>query len=936
MCVTPLAWFLGKGAVLIDGVDTNFPLSPITWFLRRFFVWTDIFNAGSNFSSSTAGIFFHLIQVIPFSLGLGLKFTEIFSLVFWFAAIVISSFVLARVLTKNKLAQLTFVSLYVFNTYLFNTWENVKVSNLAVAVGLPAVLALLINVNLNKISIGKFVFFSTLISVLISGSGINPAYFVTIILVIVLYLLFHPKTIKRGSILLLIMFLVNIFWILPTVNFLIFGSKPVNSLSDIGYVNWIDDLSKKTSAFNVMRLQGAWDWYVFADSTREPEYLPYAANYLWNLPFVVFSVLIPLLAILSLAIQNRERKNLYRFFGTLFVLGIVLGIGTHTPTGFIYTFLAKHVPFFSFFRSPWYIFTPFATLSIAGLILLLSEYSLLKYVRPKKLLSFLFVLFVFGNLIYTYPLVTGKIFRPSRKDGFYIKFPPYVWSAKAWLTKRYKASDNRIISYPDDEIEKFKWGYRGVESILGLLSDVPLVGPNLVDSNSFVDAYLKEFYVSLRQGHFNSAFSMLPFFSADTLFVKNDADTSVPIVTFDGKDPRFEINNFGQWSFIVNKDLSQTGRRIFIPKRVYMNLSGNVSLAGASKFLKADTLVVDSNDSEVEKARASYGAPYLPVILEAKKESLAQSSSQRYSFEMPHRGIFNLAIEKGGFGDEEISVTLDGKLIKTTIEDTDESIIFKKVLINEGRHIVVVSVPVKTLLLRDNLNYQSSTLRKNALVFSMRDHFFDPYSDYVISFDYKYGSGNPPLFEAIQYTPSDLIGNSNIYLKKNGGFESQSFVVNTIDVPSKLDILITLPKESDPASISYFKNVRITKIFDSRVFIFEEAKEIEKVPALEYKRINPVKYEVTVEKGGEGYFLVFLDNFSKDWQLVSDDIFKIQGHFSSNGYANGWYVTGGRGSQKLTVYYRPQDIYVAGLVISALSIGSCIIVGVRLWRKYFS
>ena len=60
--LTPLIWFYGKGSVFINGIDTNFPLDPWIWFQRRLYVWNSITNGGADFSSSTAGLFFHLIQ----------------------------------------------------------------------------------------------------------------------------------------------------------------------------------------------------------------------------------------------------------------------------------------------------------------------------------------------------------------------------------------------------------------------------------------------------------------------------------------------------------------------------------------------------------------------------------------------------------------------------------------------------------------------------------------------------------------------------------------------------------------------------------------------------------------------------------------------------------------------------------------------------------
>src|SRR3990167_5382989 len=143
-CLTPLVWFIGRdSSTIINGLDTNFPLDPLIWFGRRFFVWNNIVNAGSDFSSSISGLFFHLIQVVPYLIGLSLRWVQVISVIFWFSAIVISSFILARVIVpKSKWSQIIIVVIYSYNTYLFNTWENVKVSNLSLYASLPLFIAI--------------------------------------------------------------------------------------------------------------------------------------------------------------------------------------------------------------------------------------------------------------------------------------------------------------------------------------------------------------------------------------------------------------------------------------------------------------------------------------------------------------------------------------------------------------------------------------------------------------------------------------------------------------------------------------------------------------------------------------------------------------------------------------------------------------------------
>ena len=173
-----------------------------------------------------------------------------------------------------------------------------------------------------------------------------------------------------------------------------------------------------------------------------------------------------------------------------------MGAGTHPPTGFVYSFLVGKIPFFSFFRSPWYIFTPYLIFAYAGLASLL--FAGLEKPRIRFIVYSLTFLFVVGYLLYSYPLVTGKIFRPSKPDGFYVKFPDYVWEAEKWLQGENNGINGRIITYPDDQIENFSWGYKGTDTILSLFSTHEFITPSFNLASKPLQNLLDEFYSCIK------------------------------------------------------------------------------------------------------------------------------------------------------------------------------------------------------------------------------------------------------------------------------------------------------------------------------------------------------------------------------------------------------------------------------------------------------
>src|SRR3989344_5016848 len=321
--LVPLIWFYRYPGVIINGSDTNFPLNVSAWFTRRLYVWQNVSNAGSDFSSSTAGTFFHFVQLLPSLLGLNLHVIQVASLLFWFALLVFSAFVLARAILPGKpAAQSVFVALYVFNIYLFNTWENVKVTNLSLVTALPLAISLLIFLQNKSISLTRGVFYSALVGLVLSGTGINPAYWIVFFGILLIYLFFNlltqPRRVSQVSNFFAVsagVVLVNAFWILPSLNFIFGNITPFGSLDKLGFTNWTDSLSVHTSLLNIMRLQGAWGWYSVDFQTNQPVYIPYAPNYFYRLPFLAFSFLLPALALISLIWRDKQHKSLYIFFG---------------------------------------------------------------------------------------------------------------------------------------------------------------------------------------------------------------------------------------------------------------------------------------------------------------------------------------------------------------------------------------------------------------------------------------------------------------------------------------------------------------------------------------------------------------------------------------------------------------------------------------------
>ncbi|MBX4205640.1 alpha-(1-_3)-arabinofuranosyltransferase family protein [Candidatus Microgenomates bacterium] len=930
--LTPIIWYIGRGNILINGLDTNFPLNPLVWLHRRFFAWYDVSNGGNDFNSSVSGLFFHFLQTLPFVLGIDLRTVQILNLVFWFSSIVFSGYFFIKSIVKNNsIAQVLFVALYTFNIYLFNTWENIKVSNLSLYIGLPLFIGAIVRFKDKKINYKKLSLYIALFSLASSGSGINPSYFITILFGFLFFCFClvisikqkeeKTRLIKGVGLSVLILFLVNLFWILPLFNFLFLLKKP-GVLEDLGFTNWVDSLSANTSILNVIRLQGAWDWYAL--SNKIPLYIPYALNYFYNPIFILFSFVVPVLVLLALIFKKKEKSTYYFIFAALSTIGIFLSAGTHKPTGILFTNLMKFVPFFSFFRSPWYIFTPLITLSFSALVALFIENIYLTFVNKKilRLINVFLIIFLVGHLVYSYPLINGKIYRPDRDDSFFTSFPNYVFETQKWLKNNKDV--NRVIAYPDDQLESFKWGYKGTDSILGLFSEQEFITPTFNFPSKGIEKIINEFYIFAKRGNYKEAFSVLKFLGVDTIFVKSDANSISPNLDYNKMvDLGAVEKKIGEWSFF-ELPKAELNKKIFISNYVYIDNQHKSDWQAAANILPKDATIVSDEDSEVEKF-SSDGLLGKIIVPEEIENNLTSNNSKTFSFDVAKKSTYKIALESFGLEDQEIKVFLDNNPLDNF--KIENGFIMWEQELQAGTHIINVDFPdTQNQFLADEfVNQQGIIEAKTAekaqtLVIPVEN--FDSTFNYVFEFEYLYSYGVEPELRLLQFRNSVPLRIFPVQSYSTPEWIKHGSIVEPVIIPdSQLELQIRLATDNKHTeSKSLFKNLNIRKIYKNKLYVIKDAATFSKTqPEIEFTKISPVEYAVTVKNISSPYILSFLENYSTGWKVKSNSSVSNPPHFMINGFGNGWYMANTTFGQKLTIYYEPQKMLNVGLFISGLS-----------------
>ncbi|CAN5301182.1 hypothetical protein BH10PAT1_BH10PAT1_2970 [soil metagenome] len=957
LSLTPILWFIGKHGVLINGVDTNFPLAPALWFARRMFVWQSIVNLGSDFSAGSAGLFFHLIQLIPFKLGLSLQIAEIISLVFWFTLVTLSSWILARILFVNKkLPQIIFVVLYTLNIYMFNTWENVKVANLSLIVTIPLAISILLLLKQKKLSRSTGALMTFIVGIIFSGAGINPAYIISFFGILTIFLFGQIlndiknkneilESLKDFLLLSIVIILANLFWILPTTNFIFSSITSSNSIGAIGFSNWIDSLSQNTSLVNVIRMLGAWDWYVFDGASKLPVYIPYAAKYFFNPFFVGFSFLVPSVAFASFLIRKKITNFLYVTFGIMLFLGIFLTAGTHPPTGIVFSFLARHVPFFSLFRSPWYIFAPFVGLSIAGLCgLFFSEIEdRFERIKVIKIAEVVFIIFA---LIYAYPILLGKVFRPNFNGSFYINFPNYVFDTRDYLANT--PARERILSYPDDNIEKFNWGYSGVDSILALMSDREVVDAPLNDIDSPFAHTIGELFSSLKKDEITKAINLSDKFGIGQIFYKQDEVSLAPLLP--DVITKNVSANFGKWSFYNFPSDSLPTPKIYSTNCCmlsypysdsYKNLgviSRNTQLANPRDSIFKNTDLISNTGSIVHAENVQledFNNKNSELNFKAR-----DLGNVKFNFEIHEDGQYVPTLQKYkladfGISGNNISLIFDGKNEVWNVNHVDDSYIyFDTINILSGQHNIVIPVVNKNLVDINSFkeigeaNFQflnnifSIVNRsKSDAYFDFPIKDFDPHQYYLVNLTYKQDYGNHAQVYFNQRSDTTLFKQETKSLPDYSDWGDYSFYYSTVETDSNLNIALEGAQSTEALGTKIeYKNFSVNKVFGNDLFFVKDIIHISDLPSVNFKEESPVSYDGEVNASTNSHVIVFNENYSPQWKMTILDNPKAKiSHFTINTFANAWYVENVNGSYKFTIKYEPQNLFNAGYVLTSVS-----------------
>lgn len=477
--LTPILWF--KGDYLITGADINFPLEPVREFLRRTQAWDGVYQGGRDNGMNFSTLVFSGIEAFFYLFTHSIGWTERMTFVFWFMLAGFSVYFLTNIIFKDKLFLIRFsvCLFYLFNFYHLSAWAGMHIAGITSIAVLPFMFGLFI-----KVINGEGVFRNTILfgifSIFSGGIWVNPpmaCVFGSIFFIYFLFGLIGEKgkftVIYRVFTLGLLYILLNSYILIPFANVLIEGSNTIdNPLKDYNVVKYMYFQSAYSSPLNVLRLMGNSEFYHRLNSGEY--YFPFFEKYIVRRLFVPGSFILPILAFMGVLLNTKDRN--IRFFLTIAVIGIMLGMGPHPPMNKIYPWLVSHLPGFYIFRSPW---LKFGLLTMFGYSFLAGYGCLCIYEGVRRFIPWrgwngIFIVGILGvYMFFMHSFILGQMYTPKerRKElgPLHIKVPDYVFRCGDWLDRM--RPDFNVALLPEEISNLYEWGYSGIDDVLTRISD---------------------------------------------------------------------------------------------------------------------------------------------------------------------------------------------------------------------------------------------------------------------------------------------------------------------------------------------------------------------------------------------------------------------------------------------------------------------------------
>lgn len=222
----------------------------------------------------------------------------------------------------------------------------------------------------------------------------------------------------------------------------------------------------------------------------------------------------------------------------------------------------------------------------------------------------------------------------------------------------------------------------------------------------------------------------------------------------------------------------------------------------------------------------------------------------------------------------------------------------------------------------ENVSEGLNTPKNNAMI-SQKINNWQPQELYLLKIKYQTLKPDSLLHLLIKEK-------KNQYSRLQETWVSQEIVIfgDVLDGKDEYQVLIKSDKESLGATLYLYSkegsivvdDVNLTRVYLPSLSLTMNLNFfVPSTPLISFKKVNPVKYQITVKNAQSPFFLIFSETFDKGWKIYSDGkSIEEKNHFLVNGYANAWYLEK-TGDQEFTIEYWPQRLFYLGLAVSLLT-----------------
>ena len=483
MGLAPVHWF--SPGFIMSNVDLRLPPDIGEW-KQYLYMWNAEMGAGAESLFDMNLLIFQAIPALLRLVGLPMWGTQMLSFTFWFILAAFGMYKMIRILFPKASplgAPIAATSFYLFNLWQEHIWLAFKPPLVAAYAILPWLLTFIISGAEECEKKSGLLIKIALAGIMIAPIGNNisecMAAGLPLLFVGIFILIKHRKKNPRKITVFIIqvfalLLIVNAYWIIPqtieTTQALV--KQGYSSSQDI-FSGWLEGTSRHTSFSNTIRFQGDWTWY---DGHGEP-YRPYAELYKNQFLLILLGWVIPIIAFGGFI---SIRFNYRWFFAILSIVGIWLGMGTHSPLGGIYEWMFSHVPYFWIFRSPYYKFLLLPCLGFAVFCGAFAYWIETKFRMKQWIHGVVVMIIVVVNMGYAYPVTTGKMFLKKEERKFLspnkIRIPSYVIESGKWLDDT--PGSDRVFALNGNDEQSFwttNWGLSSLAPSLIHFTSTPIM-----------------------------------------------------------------------------------------------------------------------------------------------------------------------------------------------------------------------------------------------------------------------------------------------------------------------------------------------------------------------------------------------------------------------------------------------------------------------------